>query len=102
MELDVLPRGDVAEAARIALADLGEHIELVGRQEALRDLDPQHLRVFGLPLAVGAPHQAVRAPLIGRDLAALVLLERRDELVDLGFVGERQPRAPERLLLMCQ
>ena len=97
MELDVLPRGDVAEAARVALADVGQRVELIAGEDALRNLDPQHLRVFGLPLAVGAAHQPEGAPLVGRHLAALVALERGHELVDVGLAGERQPRAAERL-----
>ena len=45
VELDVLPGRDVAEAARVPLADVGERVELLGGQDALRDLDAQHLRV---------------------------------------------------------
>ena len=97
VKLDVLPRRDVAEAPRILLADVGERAELIGCQDALRDLDAQHLRVGGLPLAVGAAHQAERAPLVGRQLAALVALERRDELVDIGHARERQPRPAVRV-----
>ena len=96
VELHVLPRRDVAEAARVALADVGQRVELIAGQDALRDLHPQHLRVLGLTLAVGAAHQPERAPLIGRHLAALVALERRHELVDVGLARERQPRAAER------
>ena len=97
VELHVLPRGDVAEPARVALADVGERLELVGGQHALRNLHPQHLRVFRLPLTVGAADQPERAPLIGRHLAALVALERRHELVDVGDAGKREPRAAEGL-----
>ena len=97
MKLHVLPGGDVAEAARVALADVGERLELLAGQDALRDLDPQHLRVFRLALAVGAAHQPERAPLVGRHLAALVALERRHEFVDVGLAREREPRAPEGL-----
>ena len=78
---------------RVALADFGERRELVARQHALRHLDAQHLRVVGLTLAVGPAHETERTPLVRRHLAALVPLERRHELVDVGHAGERQPRA---------
>ena len=86
VELNVLARGDVTETARIPLADLGQRSELVGRQQTLRNLDAQHLRVLGLALPVGAANQAKGAPLVRRDLAALVLFERGDELVDVRLV----------------
>ncbi len=96
MKLDVLARGDVAEAPRIALADVGERRELIARQDALRHLDAQHLRVGGLALPVRAANEPERAPLVGRQLAALVALERRDEFVDVGHAGEREARAAVR------
>ena len=74
MKLDVLPRRDVAEVPRVLLADLGQREELLAREHALRHLHAQHLRVRRLPLSVGAAHEAKRAPLVGRDLAALVLV----------------------------
>jgi hypothetical protein len=95
MKLDVLPGGDVPEAARVALADVGQRIELIAGQNPLRDLHPQHLRVLRLTLAVGAAHQAEGAPLVGRHFAALVPLESRHELLDVGLARKRQARAPE-------
>jgi hypothetical protein len=92
MELDVLPRRDVAEAARILLAHLGQRLQLRRREQALGDLDAQHLRILGLPLAVGAADEAEGSPLVGGDLAALVLVEYGHELVDIGLTGKRQPR----------
>jgi hypothetical protein len=68
--------------------ELDEVELLIAGEDALGDLDPQHLGVGGLPLTVGAAHQAERAPLIRRQLAALVLLEHRHELVNVGFAGE--------------
>ena len=100
VELNVLPRRDVPEAARVPLRHVGECIELVGRQHALWNLDAQHLRIFGLPLSVGAAHQPERAPLLGRQLTALVLLERGHELVDVRNAGEREPRAAERFWIV--
>ena len=94
VKLDVLARGDVAEAPRIALADLRQGRELIARQDALRHLDSQHLRVGRLPLAVRPAHEPEGAPLVRRQLAALVALERRHELVDVGRAGEGQARAP--------
>src|SRR5262249_61880318 len=37
VELDVLPRGDVAEAARVALADVGQRVQLLAGDHALPD-----------------------------------------------------------------
>ena len=88
MKLDVLSRRDVAEAARVPRAHVGQRLELIGAQHALRDLHAQHLRVRRLPLAVGAAHQAEGAPLVRRELPALVALERRHEFVDVGLAGE--------------
>src|SRR5918995_1184217 len=65
---------------------------------ASRDFDAQHLRVRGLALPVGAAYQPERPPLVRRDLAALVSLERRHELVDVGDGRKRQPRAAVRVL----
>ena len=59
-------------------------------EDALRNLDAQHLHVAGLPLAVGAAHQPEHPPLVGRQLAALESLERGDELVDVRLAGKRQ------------
>ena len=97
VELQVLPRRDVAEPARVSFAHVGERVELLAREHALRDLHAHHLRIVRLPLAVGAAHQPERAPLVRRQFATLVALERRHELVDVGDGRERQPRAPERL-----
>ena len=97
VELDVLARGDVAEAAREPLAHFGQRLELWCGQDTLRNLDAQHLHVAGLPLAVGAADEPEHPPLIGRQLAALELLERGDELVDVGLAREREARPSERL-----
>ena len=95
VELHVLAGGHVAEAARPALGDVGEGAELRDVQDSLGDLDPDHLRVARLALAVGAADEPEGAPLVGRQLAALVPLQGGDELVDVGLVGEREPRAAE-------
>jgi hypothetical protein len=100
VELHVLPRGDVTEAPRVTIGDARERLELRAGQDALRHFDAQHLRVLRLALSVGAAHEAVRPPLVGRDLAALELPQHADELVDLGLLRERQARASERLAIV--
>ena len=93
VQLDVLARRDVTEPARILVGHLGECPELGAGDHPLRDLHAQHRRIVRLALAVGAAQQAEGTPLVGRDLGTLVSLEHDDELVDVGFIGERQPRA---------
>src|SRR5260221_13813209 len=92
MKLHVLPCGDVAEAARVAVRHLGERLELRAREDALRHLHTEHLRILGLALSVCASHEAEGAPRIGADLAALELAEHRGELVDVGLLREAEPR----------
>ena len=96
MELQVLARRDVPEAARPALGHVGERAELARIEQALRDLHPQHLHAV-LALPVGAAQQPEGAPLVGGDLAALVLAEDADELVDLRRVREGEASAAQRL-----
>ena len=54
VELDVLPGGDVAPAPRVGLGDVGQHVELLGGDRAVGHLDPHHLVVAALALAVDA------------------------------------------------
>ena len=70
------------------------------RDHALRNLDAHHLRVGGLTLPVGATQQAERAPLVRRDLAPLELSQQVGELVDVPFVGEREPCAAKCLRIV--
>ena len=100
MELNILAGGDVTEAARIFLTDIGERVELFRRQESLWNLDAQHLRIAALPLTVSAPHQPERPPLVRCNLTALELFECRDEFVDVVRTGKRQPRPPERFWIV--
>ena len=95
MELDVLPRGDVAETARVALGDLRQRVELIAAQHALRDLHADHVQVV-LPLAVKAAHQAECPPLVGAQLSAFKRVQRLDELVEVGLRGKRQTRSSQR------
>ena len=96
MKLDVLPRGDVAEPARVLLGDVRERAELRRGQHPLRDLHANHLRIVDLALSVGAANEAEDAPLLRCDLAALELAEHLGELVDVGIARKRQPRAAKR------
>jgi hypothetical protein len=96
VQLHVLPRRDVAEPARVLRRDAGDRAQLRRGQDALRDLDPQHLHAV-LPLTVCAAQQTEPSPLERCDLAALVLAQHVDELIDVPFVGEIQARAPEHL-----
>ena len=100
MQLDVLARGDVTEATRVALGDAGDRIELLAAQDALRNLDAQHLRIGVLALAVGAAQQTERAPLVGADVAVFEPREQGDELVDVRLFRERKARAPERFAVL--
>ncbi len=92
MKLNVLARGDVPESPRVFLADVGKREQLIACQDALRHFDAEHLGVGGLTLAVRAADETEGTPLIRRHLAALVLLECLDELLDVGLAGKRQPR----------
>jgi hypothetical protein len=56
VELDVLAGRDVAEAPRPALGHVGEGLELGRLEDPLGNLDPQHLHVARLSLAVRAAH----------------------------------------------
>ena len=57
MELNVLPRGDVADAVGIFLGKLGEHIHLIRVEGAKRNLNSLHAR--RIPECVGAFGQPV-------------------------------------------
>ena len=67
VELDVLPRREVAVAAIVAARDMREHAHLVGRQRAVGDGDPQHV---GVKLQIDAVHQPQRLELVLRQFAA--------------------------------
>lgn len=95
MKLDVLASRDVAETPRVLLGYRGQGVELPRIEHPLRHLDPEHVHVTVLPLPVGAAHEAERPPLIGPDFAALKLLQRDNELVDVVLVGERESCSAE-------
>ena len=66
VELDVLARGDVQDAVGVFLGQLGQHVELLGRDAAEGDLDALHAR--RVPERLGALGE-----LAGRDTRASVL-----------------------------
>ena len=84
VELDVLAGGDVAPAPRVGVGEVGHHVELLGRDAAVRDLHPHHLVVAALALAVDAVVQAEDAEDVLLDLAGEVLGEDRLELLGVG------------------
>ena len=90
VELHVLPGRDVSKAARELVGDIRQHVELIGGENALRNLHANHLRIVDLTLPVAAAHEAKRAPLVRGDLTALESGQGRGELVDIGLVGKRQ------------
>ena len=61
VELDVLPGGEMAVVAVVAPRDVRQHAQLVRRQSAVRNGDPQHI---GVELQVDAVHQAERLELL--------------------------------------
>ena len=63
-----------------------EHLELLGRDLAVRDLDPDHLVVAALALAVHAVVQPEHAEDVLVDAAVEVLLQRA--LEDVELVGD--------------
>src|SRR6185436_11269531 len=90
VELHVLARRDVALAAGEPLGDVGERLELRGRDDAAGELGADHHQAV-LALAVDAVQEAERAPVVGGQLAALERLEALDEQVDVGAAGEPEP-----------
>ncbi len=68
MQLDVLPRGHVPDAGRIALRQFGNAPQLVCRDAAERNLDTHHLDT-GLTLAIDAVLQTERLEEIVHDFS---------------------------------
>jgi len=95
VELKVLPRGEVAEAAALGRAPGVLQVELARdpcqlpqlprRQHAVRDRHPQHRRV---PLHVPAVLQPQRAEVVGAQFAAQVPVEL---VAVLGRAGVHEP-----------
>ena len=84
VELEVLPRGEMAVAPVVDARHMGELAELVRRKRAVRDRDPQHI---GVELQVHPVHQPQRLELVlgqlarkpARDLSAEFRRPLRDE-----------------------
>ena len=74
VDLDVLARGDVRDAAAAAVGDVVQAVHLGRRQHAARNLDPLHVtRVVELVIQpVAEPH---RAKLFGRDRTGAELID---------------------------
>ena len=86
VELHVLAGGEVAPAAGVGLGDVGERLELLGGDPAVRHLDAQHLVVAALALAVDALVQAEDAEHVLVDAAVEVL--RDGALVRVELLGD--------------
>ena len=85
VDLDRLSRRDVAELPRrIPVGDVGDGVELVGRQRAVRHLDAHHLAV-GLTLAVRAVLEAERPEVVAEAFAGAPGERVPLEVIDLGF-----------------
>ena len=96
VHLDVLARRDVALAQRHVLLDhVGERVELVGRDAADRQLDPDHLHV-GLALAVDALLEAELDELVVLELALQEARRLGVEVVELAL--EDRDHVPRNVL----
>src|SRR5580698_9859449 len=54
VQLDVLPRRNVGDTTSILRGDVGDDVELMRRQQAIRKADAHHEVLAGLTLAGGA------------------------------------------------
>ncbi len=97
VHLHVLAGGEVRPAARVLVGEVPEHLELLGDERAVGDLDPHHLVVPALALAVNALVQAEDPENVLVDLAGEILadafLELDQLLVDDGVEGPGRQRA---------
>ena len=84
VELNVLSGGDVAPAAGVRVGDVPHEIHLLGQRGAVRDLDPHHLVVAALSLAVDAVVQAEDAEDVLVEVPGEVAGELVLELLDVG------------------
>ncbi len=94
VELDVLARGDVQDLIRVLFGQLGQRIELVGGQLAVRDFDALHTRRI--------PHRdRALGELTGRERQGLRLLAvvALPVVVALAIGPAAQARLGEQLLL---
>jgi hypothetical protein len=79
VELEVLPRGEVAVAPVIRARHMREHAHLPGVQRAVGNGDPQHV---GMQLQVDAVHQAQRLERVLRQFPGEAAVDLVAELLD--------------------
>ena len=99
VELHVLPGGEVAPPAAVRLGDVGEHVELLSGDRAVRHLHPHHLVVPALALPVDPVVQpedpeGVLLEVAG-EVALQLLLELLDVSTDLGVDLTLQHGGPQ-------
>jgi hypothetical protein len=85
VELQVLPRGEVAVALVVAARDVGQLAQLPGRERAVGHGDAQHV---GMQLQIESVHQAQRLELVFAELAGDAAVHLIAELLD-AFVDQR-------------
>ena len=87
VELDVLPRGEMAVAAIVAARDMRQHAQLRRRQRAVGNGDAQHV---GVQLQIDAVHQPQRLEFVfgqfARQAPRDLVAEFGDALGDQGAV----------------
>ena len=79
VELDVLPRGEMAVAAVVAARDMGERAQLLRRQRAVGDRDAEHI---GVQLQIDAVLQPQHLEFVLGQLAGKAALHLVAEFVD--------------------
>ena len=83
VELEILPRGEMAVVAVVAPRDMRERAQLIRRQRAVGNGDAQHI---GMKLQIDAVHQPQRLELVlgqfARQPARDLVAEFGDALVD--------------------
>lgn len=83
----------MGEAARVGVRDLGHRFELLGGEDALRNLRAEHRQLSDLALPVRTGDEPEGPPRVGVNLAALEASEGLDEPVDLLEAREAEGRA---------
>ncbi len=84
VELDVEPGGQVAPTPAVAVGDAAEQLELFGRDRAVGELDPNHLVVATLALAVDAVVEPEDPKGVLVHLPGQVICQQPLELLDVG------------------
>ena len=78
VELDVLPRGEMAVVAVVAARNMRQHAQLVGGERAVGDSDPQHI---GVQLQIDPIHEPQRLEFLFRQFAGQAAIDLVAELV---------------------